>query len=69
LGKPILIGPSRKAFTGRVLNLPVEERLECTAAAVAWAVCHGAHIVRVHDVKEMKRIAAMTDALRDGGGL
>ena len=65
LGKPILIGPSRKAFTGRILNLPVEERLEGTAAAVAWAVCHGAHIVRVHDVKEMKRIVAMVDALRD----
>jgi dihydropteroate synthase len=69
LGKPILIGPSRKTFTGRILNLPVEERLEGTSAAVAWAVCRGAHIVRVHDVKEMKRIVAMTDALRDGGEL
>ena len=65
LGKPILIGPSRKTFTGRILNLPVEERLEGTAAAVAWAVCQGAHIVRVHDVQEMKRIVVMVDALRN----
>ena len=65
LGKPILIGPSRKTFTGRILNLPVEERLEGTAAAVAWAVCQGAHVVRVHDVQEMKRIVVMVDALRN----
>ncbi|MDH7499378.1 MAG: dihydropteroate synthase [candidate division NC10 bacterium] len=66
LGKPILIGPSRKSFIGKILDLPVEERLEGTAAAVAWAACHGASMVRVHDVKEMKRVTAMIDALRDG---
>jgi len=66
LGKPILIGPSRKSFIGKVLDLPAEDRLEGTAAAVAWAACHGASMVRVHDVKEMKRVAAMIDALRDG---
>ncbi|HEX9920210.1 MAG TPA: dihydropteroate synthase, partial [Candidatus Methylomirabilis sp.] len=67
LGKPILIGPSRKSFIGKVLDLPLEERLEGTAAVVAWAIWQGASIVRVHDVKEMKRIAGMIDALRDGG--
>jgi len=67
LGKPILIGPSRKSFIGKLLDLPVEERLEGTAAVVAWGVCHGASIVRVHDVKEMKRVTIMIDTLRDGG--
>ena len=67
LGKPILIGPSRKSFIGKVLDLPLEEHLEGTAAVVAWAIWQGASIVRVHDVKEMKRIAGMIDVLRDGG--
>jgi len=63
LGCPILIGPSRKAFIGKVLDLPVDERLEGTAAAVAIAIAQGADIVRVHDVREMKRVACLTDAL------
>jgi dihydropteroate synthase len=63
LGMPILVGPSRKAFIGSVLSLGVEEREEGTAAAVALAVRNGAHMVRVHDVKKMKRIVKMVDAI------
>lgn len=66
LGKPLLIGPSRKSFIGTILDLPVEERLEGTAAAVAIAVWQGAHIVRVHDVQAMVRVARMADAIRRG---
>ena len=66
LGKPILIGTSRKSFIGHVLNLPVEERVEGTAATVAISIANGADIVRVHDVKQMKRVAAMTDAICRG---
>lgn len=63
LGRPILIGPSRKSFIGYVLGLPAEERLEGTAAAVAVGIARGADVVRVHDVQEMARVARMTDAL------
>jgi len=63
LGHPILVGPSRKSFIGYTLDLPLEERLEGTAAAVALAIAGGADIVRVHDVKEMARVARMTDAV------
>jgi len=63
LGYPVLIGPSRKSFIGKVLDLPVEERMEGTAASVAVGIIHGADIIRVHDVKQMVRIARMTDAL------
>jgi dihydropteroate synthase len=61
---PVLVGPSRKSFIGSVLGLPVEQRLEGTAAAVAACIFGGAHIIRVHDVKAMKRVAAMCDALK-----
>ena len=62
---PILIGPSRKAFLGKILgDLPVQERLEGTAAAVAISIIKGAHIVRVHDVKEMARVAKVADAIK-----
>lgn len=64
LGKPILVGPSRKSFIGKVLNLDVHQRLEGTAAAVAAAIMAGAHIVRVHDVRPIKRIVDMIDAIR-----
>jgi dihydropteroate synthase len=64
LGCPVLVGPSRKSFIGKLLNLPVEERLEGTAAAVTACILHGAHIVRVHDVKQMKRVALVADALK-----
>lgn len=63
LGKPMLIGTSRKAFIGNVLDLPLEERVEGTVATVCWAIAHGADIVRVHDVKTVSRAARMTDAL------
>ena len=64
LGKPMLVGPSRKSFIGTVLGLPVEDRVEGTAAAVAVAIWQGAQIVRVHDVRVMVRVARMTDAMR-----
>ena len=63
LGKPMLIGTSRKSFIGNVLDLPVGERVEGTVATVCWAISHGADIVRVHDVKATARAARMTDAL------
>ncbi|MEJ8548741.1 dihydropteroate synthase [Brevibacillus borstelensis] len=69
LGYPVLLGTSRKSMIGRVLDLPVEERVEGTAATVALGVAKGCHIVRVHDVKEMKRVTAMMDAMLKGGGL
>lgn len=63
LGYPVLVGPSRKSFIGYTLNLPPEQRLEGTAAAVAIAIARGADIVRVHDVGFMVRVAQMTDAI------
>jgi len=63
LGRPILIGPSRKSFIGRVLGVEVQERLEGTAAAVAIGIAHGADVVRVHDVGPMVRVARMADAI------
>jgi dihydropteroate synthase len=63
LGYPVLIGSSRKSFIGRVLDLPVEERLEGTAATVAIAALLGADIIRVHDVKFMARTAKMAAAI------
>jgi dihydropteroate synthase len=65
LGRPILLGPSRKRVIGDVLGLPVEERLEGTAALVSCAILNGANIVRVHDVKEMVRVARMADAIKN----
>ncbi|MCD6355863.1 MAG: dihydropteroate synthase [Anaerolineaceae bacterium] len=63
LGYPVLIGPSRKSFIGHVLNLPIGERIEGTAATVAVGITRGADIIRVHDVQYMSRVAIMTDAL------
>ncbi|MXZ74697.1 MAG: dihydropteroate synthase [Gemmatimonadetes bacterium] len=64
LNRPILIGPSRKSFIGRVLDAEKDDRMEGTAAAVALSVANGASIVRVHDVREMSRVVRMTDAIR-----
>lgn len=63
LGFPVLLGPSRKSFIGYTLNLPPEQRLEGTGAAVAIGIARGADIVRVHDVESMARVARMTDAI------
>ena len=63
LGIPILAGVSRKSFIGLTLGLPVEDRLEGTAATVALAIAGGAEIVRVHEVRAMARVARMTDAI------
>jgi len=64
LGRPLVVGPSRKSFIGKVLDLPVGERLFGTAAAVAAAVLAGAHVVRVHDVREMVQVVRLSDAIR-----
>lgn len=66
LNAPLLVGMSRKSTIGYVLGLPVEERLEGTGATVALSVAFGADIVRVHDVKEMARVARMSDAVVRG---
>lgn len=63
LEQPILLGPSRKSFIKMVLNLPADERIEGTAAAVAIGIANGADIVRVHDVKQMVRVCRMSDAI------
>ncbi|MDW8104481.1 MAG: dihydropteroate synthase [Armatimonadota bacterium] len=63
-GLPLLIGTSRKSFIGKILgDLPPEERLEGTAATIAIAIANGASAVRVHDVREMLRVARVTDAI------
>jgi dihydropteroate synthase len=68
LGRPVLVGPSRKRFIGALLgDLPPEERVEGTAGAVAWLVTRGAHIVRVHDVREIVRVVRVVDALARAG--
>ncbi len=63
LGYPVLLGPSRKSFIGFTLDLPPDQRIEGTSAAVAVGITRGADIIRVHDVKEMARVAKMTDAI------
>ncbi len=63
LGYPVLLGPSRKSFIGYTLNLPPDQRVEGTAAALAVGILRGADIVRVHDVEFMARVARMTDAI------
>jgi dihydropteroate synthase len=66
LGRPILLGTSRKSTLGRVLDLPVDERLEATLATTAIGIADGADIVRVHDVRENVRAARMSDAIIRG---
>ncbi len=67
LGKPILIGPSRKSFIGEILGLEAKDRLEGSMAAVAISVMKGANLVRVHDVKEAKRVTKIIDVLKRYG--
>lgn len=66
LGYPILLGTSNKSFIGYTLDLPPDDRVEGTAATVAIGIDRGADIVRVHQVKEMARVAKMTDAIVRG---
>jgi dihydropteroate synthase len=68
LGRPVLVGPSRKKFIGTILDLPEEERVEGTVGAVVWMVARGAHLVRVHDVKEVVRAVRVADAIARGAG-
>lgn len=63
MGYPVLLGTSKKSVIGNVLNLPVNERLEGTGATVCHGITQGCHIVRVHDVKEIARMAKMMDVL------
>ncbi|MBC8174476.1 MAG: dihydropteroate synthase [Candidatus Marinimicrobia bacterium] len=69
LGFPVLVGPSRKSFIGLTLNLPPEERVEGTAAAVTASILKGAKIIRVHDIKEMKRVSIIADAIKREGAI
>ena len=66
LGRPILLGTSRKSTLGRVLDLPADERLEATLATTALGIARGADIVRVHDVRANVRVARMSDAVVRG---
>ena len=61
---PLLLGVSRKSFIGKTLDLPLPERLEATGAACLWGLSHGATILRVHDVKEIKRMVKMWEAIK-----
>ncbi|MBM4462590.1 MAG: dihydropteroate synthase [Chloroflexi bacterium] len=66
LGRPILIGTSRKSMIGLVLDLPPDQRLEGTAATIAISIAKGADIVRVHDVPQMARVCRMSDVIIRG---
>ena len=63
LGHPVLLGTSRKSLVGKVLDLPVDERVEGTGATICYGIEHGCHIVRVHDVKPIARMVRMMDVL------
>lgn len=65
VGRPLLVGASRKSFIGSVLDLPVTDRLEGSLAAAGVAAWQGAHVVRVHDVVETVRVVRMVDAIRN----
>ncbi|MCP3982524.1 MAG: dihydropteroate synthase [bacterium] len=64
LERPILVGASRKNFIGKILDVPVDERLEGSLAVAAFASAQGAHVIRAHDVKSTVRVVRMIDALR-----
>lgn len=66
LGYPVLVGTSRKSTIGKVLGTTVDDRVEGTAATMAWAIERGAAMIRVHDVAAMVRVARMTDAIKAG---
>jgi dihydropteroate synthase len=66
LERPILAGPSRKSFIGKILSTEIDDRVQGTAGAVAWLAANGAHVLRVHDVWEMVRVVRVVDAIRLG---
>jgi dihydropteroate synthase len=66
LGRPVLVGVSRKSFIGKILNTPPEDRLEGTIAAAVLAVVRGAHVLRVHDVRAVKRAVQVAEAIVGG---
>ena len=68
LRRPVLVGPSRKRFLGTILDAPEDDRVEGTIGAVVWLVSRGAHLVRVHDVKEVVRALRVADAIARAGG-
>ncbi len=68
LGRPVLLGPSRKSTIGHVLGRPVDQRLEGTAASVVWAIAQGCQMVRVHEVAALRPAIRMADALAHGLG-
>ncbi len=67
IGVPLLVGVSRKGMIGRVLGVPLDDRLEGTAALISLCIVRGASVVRVHDVRYMSRVVLMTDALMEDG--
>jgi dihydropteroate synthase len=67
LGRPVLVGPSRKRFIGAILDLPEDQRAEGTVGAVCWMVARGVHAVRVHDVREVVRAVRVVDAIVRSG--
>jgi dihydropteroate synthase len=68
LGKPILLGTSRKSFIGKILNTDIGDRLEGTLSSIAVGVLNGAHIIRCHDVLQAKKVIAVADAIKLAGG-
>jgi dihydropteroate synthase len=66
LGKPILLGPSRKSFIGKILNAPIDQRDEGTLASISAAIMNGANIIRVHDVGPARKAARIVDAILRG---
>ena len=67
LGVPLLVGPSRKRFSGTITGTEVDDRIDGTAGAVAWCAGQGVDVVRVHDVKEMVRVIRVVDAIAHAG--
>jgi dihydropteroate synthase len=65
LGRPVVLGTSRKGFIGRITGEPIDDRTYGTAATVAWGAAHGVAVVRVHDVGPMARVVTMTRAIRE----
>jgi dihydropteroate synthase len=67
VGRPILVGASRKSFIGAAVDLPLDERLEAGLAVAAYASAQGAHLIRTHDVRATRRAVRMIDAIRNSG--